>query len=89
MTILNLVLTHKWYDMIDSGVKTEEYREIRPFWHNRIVGKEYTHVCFHRGYTKTTMLFEMGGITMGKGKSEWGAPDKPVFIIKLGKRVEK
>ena len=26
-------------------------------------------------------------ITIGKGNPEWGAPDKEVFIIKLGKRI--
>ena len=30
MKTLDLVLKHKWYDMIESGLKTEEYREIRP-----------------------------------------------------------
>lgn len=27
--MLKLVLKHKWYDMIESGVKPEEYREIK------------------------------------------------------------
>jgi hypothetical protein len=34
------------------------------------------------------MVFECNGIDVGIGNHEWGAPDKPVFIIKLGKRVE-
>lgn len=29
---LDLVLKKKWYDMIASGEKTEEYREIKPYW---------------------------------------------------------
>ena len=29
MKTLNLVLKHKWYDMITSGEKKEEYREIK------------------------------------------------------------
>ena len=37
MKTLDLVLKKKWYDMIDSGVKTEEYREIKPFWANRLL----------------------------------------------------
>ena len=32
---LKLVLTHKWYDMIESGVKTEEYRELSQHWAKR------------------------------------------------------
>ena len=37
MKVLNLVLKKKWYEMIDSGIKTEEYREIKPFWANRLL----------------------------------------------------
>jgi len=35
--ILHLVLKSEWYDMIDSGVKTEEYREIKPYWEKRLL----------------------------------------------------
>ena len=102
--------------MIESGVKTEEYREIKPYWEKRLVdykaivedytkivcrkyliGKHpdicreyprgYTHVKFSYGYTKRTMTFEIESITIGWGKTEWGAPDKEVFIIKLGRRI--
>ena len=52
-----------------------------------IVFKKYTHVKFSYGYTKRTMTFEIGSITIGKGNPEWGAPTEDVFIIKLGKRV--
>lgn len=37
MKTLNLVLKHKWYDMIDRGEKTEEYREIKPYWEKRLL----------------------------------------------------
>lgn len=32
---LYLPLKAKWYEMIESGVKTEEYREIKPYWIKR------------------------------------------------------
>lgn len=32
MKTLDLVLKRKWFDMIASGEKTEEYREIKPYW---------------------------------------------------------
>lgn len=35
--ILHLVLKSQWYDMIDSGIKTEEYREIKPYWEMRLL----------------------------------------------------
>lgn len=34
--ILHLVLKRKWWDMIASGVKTEEYREIKHHWIKRL-----------------------------------------------------
>lgn len=32
---LVLTLKKQWFDMILSGVKTEEYREIKPYWNKR------------------------------------------------------
>lgn len=37
MKILDLPLKAKWYDMIESGIKPEEYREITPYWCNRLL----------------------------------------------------
>lgn len=34
--VLNLVVTKKWFDMIVSGEKNEEYREIKPYWVTRL-----------------------------------------------------
>lgn len=102
MKTLCLPLKKKWYEMIESGVKTEEYREIKPVMVKRIVGENtisvsgvlmekyeylFTHVKFSYGYTRRTMTFEIESITIGKGKPEWGAPTEDVFIIKLGKRL--
>ena len=92
--------------MIESGVKTEEYRELKEFWWKRIstIDRDAPHnqdidwgrwecyrfdkVKFSYGYTKRTMTFECKGITIGKGKPEWGGPDEDVFIIRLGERIE-
>ena len=40
---LHLPLKAQWYEMIESGVKTEEYREIKPYWEKRLV--DYKSVC--------------------------------------------
>lgn len=42
---------HKWYDLIESGEKTSEYREMKPYWVKRLEGKHYDTVTFQRGYT--------------------------------------
>lgn len=122
MKTLNLVLKHKWYDMIESGEKKEEYREIKQYWVNRLLNvrrdfaydfdaysdcvsmlgtetehamnamdavyRDYDCVCFHKGYTSTTMIFAIKSIKIGQGDPEWGAPtDREVFVIKLGDRI--
>lgn len=33
---LCLPLKKEWYEMIESGIKTEEYREIKPYWVQRL-----------------------------------------------------
>lgn len=62
MPVLDLVLTHHWYDAIASGKKRYEYREIKPFWTKRLFARPYNAVRFRRGYTATTMEFELLGI---------------------------
>lgn len=37
MKTLDLVLKHKWFDMIASGKKKDEYREVRPYWTKRFL----------------------------------------------------
>lgn len=86
---LMLILKGKWYDMIESGEKREEYRDLSRHWVSRIWchKDEIKAVTFHRGYTNTTMTFEVKEITVGKGNPAWGAPEEEVFIIKLGQRI--
>ena len=122
MKILDLVLKHQYYDLIEDGIKTEEYRELKPYWIKRLMGclkwcsigclydKNETEHCrrrncenladlkeilegydvvrFHRAYTNITMSYWIKSITIGFGRSEWGAPAEEVFIIKLGERYD-
>ena len=39
---LHLGLKRKWWDMIASGIKKEEYREVFPYWARRLLKKQYT-----------------------------------------------
>ena len=104
MKVIDLPLKGEWYNMIEANIKTEEYREVKPYWVKRLMYesdtnefggvehdyKDYTHVRFRYGYTKRTMLREIESITIGYGKPEWGAPtDKQVFIIKFKKGGEQ
>ena len=49
MKILDLPLKKKWYEMIESGEKREEYREIKPYWSKRFVGLDAPLIS-HRYY---------------------------------------
>lgn len=63
-TTLTLSLKRKWFDLIKSGVKLEEYREYNPYWCSRFIVKEpgfndwvhvridYTDLVFTLGYPK-------------------------------------
>ncbi len=94
--ILPLVLKGKWYDMIASGEKKEEYRDVKPYWINRLslfldkANSKARIVSFSRGYKKAGMFFEIVSM-FRSGKShhpEWGEPKTIHFIINLGQRVE-
>ena len=97
---LHLVLKRKWWDMIESGEKKEEYRTQSDYWTKRLVDGEYygsdgldwykpfENVCFHLGYTNTTMTFRIAHIYQGYGVPEWGGGKERVFIISLGERIE-
>ena len=85
---LHLVLKRKWWDMIASGVKTEEYREYKPYYVGRFIVNDYSLVTFHLGYTNKIMIFKIKSIRVGEGRTEWGAePGKQYFIIELGERL--
>jgi len=41
MQVLHLTLKKKWFDMISSGEKKEEYREIKRYWADRLTYHEH------------------------------------------------
>lgn len=96
MKTLHLNLKKKWFDMILSGEKKEEYRELKEYWYKRLVSNdvhytEFDTVTFKNGYAKNArkMVLRSEGIKTGKGFKPWGAPENGhVFIIKLGKIIE-
>lgn len=87
---LHLVVTGKWFDMVASGVKKEEYRLHNLYWHRRIMKQSciIDSVVFHRGYTNITHERECLRVREGIGKPEWGAPEGEVIILELGKIIK-
>jgi hypothetical protein len=90
MEILHLTLKKKWFDMILSGHKKEEYREIKPYWIKRLCNKEYDVIKFRNGYGKKSpvIIVNLLEIVRGYGYTHLGAPEKVVFILKLGGILE-
>ena len=98
MITLKLVLKKKWYDLIEKGIKREEYREIKDYYTKRLFLKgtepkvrKFSYVTFYLGYQKNRpqMTFRIKSICVGKGRPEWGAEEgKLYYIIVLGERIE-
>lgn len=89
--VLHLTLKKKWFDMIKSGEKREEYREMKPYWNRRLLNRGYDYIHFRNGYSKNAPFFivELLSINSSLGIVEWGAPPGVnVFILKLGKIVD-
>ncbi len=87
MRVLHLTLKKKWFDLIAAGVKREEYREMKPYWHKRL-NKSYDLIQFRNGYSQksSTITVEFKELWTGLGIIEWGAPEgEKVYILKLGK----
>lgn len=96
---LHLPLTFEWYDMIESGRKKVDYRDIKDFWTSRLLiepedggpikPREYKTVVFHRGYTKRQMEWTVDKIDIGKGDARLGAdPLYPQYRIHIGIRIK-
>lgn len=80
MKILYLTLKKKWFDLIASGKKKIEYREIKPYWDKRL-NKKYDIICFRNGYglNAPSILIEYKKLTYGHFQN------KRCYAIKLGK----
>ena len=96
--VLTLTLKKKWFDMIASGEKKEEYREIKDYWTKRLEDnplvmftpnfRKFDKIKFKNGYSKDApmMIVECLGIDFGYSKPKWcdGVEDM-FYVIKLGK----
>lgn len=86
--ILTLPITRKWFDMILSGEKTEEYREMTPYYDARL--KRYSGqsiaVRFRNGYRRNSPAIVCNVIVCQnrEGREEWGAePNRRYYALKI------
>jgi len=82
--ILHLTLKRKWFDLIASGEKRREYREIKPYWATRIEGREYDEIYFRNGYGKDRPFMRVE--YKGWKFDIWEG--RKVYALKLGKILE-
>ncbi len=87
MKTLHLTLQKKWFDMILSGTKTEEYRDIKDYWCNRFCKKDWISFeieIFEHALDYEKLQFKTITFTNGYGN------DKPQFVIEFkGLKIEK
>lgn len=79
MKTLKLVLKRKWFDMIASGEKKEEYRDLTKYWAKRIL-KDYPIDWRFR----MTICIEVRDFSMFEGKM-FGGWDMVTFYLGYAK----
>lgn len=91
--MLTLTIKKKWFDMILSGEKKEEYREIKRYYTVRFekyLGsykgyKQTFEVRFRNGYDINSPSFVARCIVFrSTGRPEWGAePEKMYYVLRI------
>ena len=97
--MLVLPIKRKWFDMILSGEKKEEYRDISAYWITRLhkYFPMYLHSCFPTGGVAECVKFRNGYrkdspsfcalcelVDVREGRPEWGAePGKKYYVLKI------
>ena len=85
--MITLPTKKKWFDMIGSGEKLEEYRSLTPYYHclfDKYIGIP-VRVKFRNGYRADSPAFERTIVPrIGCGRPEWGAePNKGYFVLAI------
>lgn len=93
--MLVLPIKKKWFDMILSGEKKEEYREIKPYYDKRLghltIGTgTVTTIILRNGYSHSSpSIMCKCAVTIGPGIEGWGAePNIDYYVLKILKILE-
>lgn len=79
--VLTLTVSKEWFDKIVANEKTEEYREIKPYWANRLVDKSSNSGFI--GYD------EFGGFSKVYGTLEYKLYTHVLFINGYGANLPR
>ena len=86
---MTLPIKKKWFDMICCGEKTEEYREIKPYYTSRFNGFIGTDrqilIRLKNGYGKDSPYVDvLCRIYIDCGREKWGAEkDRCYYVLKI------
>lgn len=87
--MLTLPIRKKWFDMILSGEKKEEYREIKPYYTTRLskIFNMYNDIPLDLGSTdKVPSFIADCHLEKRTGKEEWGAEaNKEYYVLVIEK----
>lgn len=99
--MLTIPIKKKWFDMILSGEKKEEYREIKPYWTKRFQNARLldfgglptyktVKVEFRNGYGLRVPSF-VADVTLeiGKGAPLWGAKWDEIYYMLCIRNIEE
>lgn len=94
--MLILPIKKKWFDMILTGEKKEEYREIKPYWKKRFQSSGLLDGCGLPTGFQTNVLFQNGysrqspkavasvKLHIAKGREDWGAEkDVDYYVLRI------
>ena len=93
--MLVLPIKKKWFDMIASGEKKEEYRDFKNYYHSRLLqyfsNKKDSDVelncnekpvIFRNDYNRNSPQIKcLCQLGLGYGKQEWGAEQGKVYYV--------
>lgn len=91
--MLTLPIKKQWYDMILSGEKKEEYREIKSYYTIRfqnigilgkdnILEKSQKEICFRNGYLSSSPSFVATcSLSIDTGNPNWGAVSNTKYYV--------
>ena len=82
--VLHLTLHRRWFDLIASVEKREEYRAQSPYWRTRLEGQTFDEIHFRNGYSKTCPRMRVRCLGISTG--EWNGA--PCYVIRLGEILE-
>ena len=95
--MLTLPTKKKWFDMLLSGEKKEEYRKATQYYYKRFTNlfnafeTDKREIAFRNGYSADSPTFiAVCTWDIGTGKEEWGAePGKEYYRLKIHEIKER